>query len=161
IALSRQDAEEIAMEWSRAALGGLGLVPFAGGLRRERTQRTLRLSGLGWPVEAVTLSFGAHDPLCVGAQGRTTSTHSSVLLLGRRERLAERDRAELVAPDSPADELLPPSGRIEEPSFRSLRDWDWEGPLVCADLDEDRRLGPGEEHSLFLRRLDEGPARPP
>ena len=97
----------------------------------ELAQRTLVLTGLCWPVEAVSFAWLADKTPCVDAF--TCETLLSIFLLGGDVDATDVDRALLVAADAALNELPAGGLRIKSPSIVQAHQPDGERPVFLSD----------------------------
>src|SRR5215472_17325486 len=106
-------------------------------LGHERPERALRLTGLGLPVESVTLAGRAGEALGVLEHLALLARLGVVLALRINVGEADLDRAELVPPDAPVEDLFLSLGRVEAPARSVGHDGNGEGVVVAAHVEDD------------------------
>src|SRR5262245_3203297 len=106
-------------------------------LGHERSERALWLTGLGLPVESVTLAGRAGEALGVLEHLTLLACLGVVLALRIDVSEAYLDRAELVPPDAPVEDLFFSLGRVEAPARSVGHHGNGEGVVVAAHVEDD------------------------
>src|SRR5215470_10358333 len=106
-------------------------------LGHERSERALWLTGLGLPVESVTLARRAGEALGVLEHLALLARLGVVLALRINVGEADLDRAELVPPDAPIEDLFLSLGRVEAPARSVGHHGNGEGIVVAAHVEDD------------------------
>src|SRR5215468_3786383 len=134
--LTGQDTVVVAVVGNRPLLRAF---PVALGpcLGHERPERTLWLAGLGLPVESVALAGRAGEALGVLEHIALLARLGIILALRIDVGEADLDRAELVPPDAPIENLFLSVGRVEAPARSVGHHGNGEGVVVAAHVEND------------------------
>ena len=151
--LRGQDLEVIAMKRRGLRTIPADWAPFLCCLRHQLTERTPLLTLGRRPVQAVLRARIAVEFRRVHARGLAAVSLLRVASLRGDVRAGGLNGRPLVAPDSPRQHLLLPSGRVEAPSARLLDQRHRERPLLVAD-DERLPIGPRIRQTPLLPSSD-------
>jgi hypothetical protein len=103
-------------------------------LGNQRLQRALVLPVACGPIEAVVPATRAHKLLCVDATSSRLLLALEIIGLGVNISQPYPDRGDLIAANTPVDNLLRALARVERPPLRSSYDRERQRPTICADL---------------------------